>query len=309
MKIITPLCASVALAALMLIANPAAAEEQCQTLWAGQHHDAGEVCVSNDNDNITITVTGHNGFDIYDTQLALGLDLSDIPTNRAGNPIIGHFPYTGVPENNTYTYTFPLSQFGATCDSMFYIALHANTSGDETAWAAGDRFVQRGSWATYFTYQASCDTPPPPPNGDLACETAYAFGNVALNTLGQANRWGWAIEGIAGGDSAQGVTIWADAGGNDTSKGVDVGYINYSFSSSGWLTVDVFAHPDMYFTEAQLFAGTGYPNNVAANGSFPFKWNNATGSSTIFFAEEVDGDPINMILHLVACFPEDLKAD
>lgn len=305
MKLLTPLCSSVMLAALMFIANPAAAEEQCQTLWAGQHNDAGEVCVSNDNDEITITVTGHNGWDIYDTQLALGLSMSDIPTNRPGNPIIGHFPYTGVPENNTYTYTFPLSDFGATCDSLFYIALHANTSGGETAWADGNRFVQRGNWATYFTYQASCDTPPPPPPGDMTCETAYAFGNVELNTLGQANRWGWAIEGIAAGTYNQSATIWAGAGQNDTSKGVDVGFINYSFSTSGLLTVDVYAHAGMYFTEAHLFAGTGYPSNVAANGSFTFQWENTQGANTIFFEEEVDGDPINMILHLVACHPED----
>lgn len=295
----------------MALTNANAAE-QCETLIAGQNYDAGTVCVSNDTDTITISVTTHDGWTMGETQLALGTSLSDIPTNGPGNPIIGQFPYKTYVDGTSLTYVFDLADFDAACDSNFYIAFHAVASnGDqvETAWSDGERFTARGSWATYSQYQAVC----PSNGGDdpIVCtgeDTGYAFGNVELNSMPgvQGNRWGWAISGIERGTENATATVWAGAGQNILANGHEAGSISYTFDENGWLNVDAYANPGYTFATIHLFAGEGYPENVVANGGFPYRLNESEDNDNLVtyanFYGQIEGDVINMIVHFEVKF-------
>ena len=81
--------------------------ETCFTLYAGQTIDSGTVCISVDNTTdtagecgqegalgtVNVEYTTSNGWELVEAHLAVGDDLSDIPTTRKGNPKIGNFPY------------------------------------------------------------------------------------------------------------------------------------------------------------------------------------------------------------------------
>lgn len=277
MKYVSMLLAGFLLLFSVLLNTNAVAAEHCETLSAGQHYDAGTVCVSNDTDAITIAITTHDGWTMGETQLALGTSFSDIPTNRPGNPRIGWFPHKSYVNGSSLTYVFNLADFDAACDSSFYIAFHAevnNGNQTETAWADGDRFVQRGRWATYFQYQAVCPTNLV--DDPIACkgeDTGYALRDLALNTLGDGNRWGWAITGIERGTENASATVWAGAGQNNLANGHEAGSISYTFDENGWLNVDAYANPGCAFATVHLFAGEGYLANVVANGNFPYRLN------------------------------------
>ena len=60
------------------------------------------------------------------------------------------------------------------------------TVDDETAWGDGDRFVDRGNWATYFTYTICCDDG----NGNGDCRTETAFGgDTGVNVNSPGGWW------------------------------------------------------------------------------------------------------------------------
>ena len=98
--------------------------ETCVTLFAGQTIDVGTVCVETDNTVdtsaqcgagatgaliVTYETTGDWG--LVEVHLAVGDDPSDIPTNNAGNPQIGAFPYsaTGLGGATSYSCRFASS--------------------------------------------------------------------------------------------------------------------------------------------------------------------------------------------------------
>lgn len=132
---------------------------------AGQNIDIGDVTVNNDDDFLYISVQTTGDWVLGHTHLYVG-DASAIPTNNAGNPQIGRFPYSTAhdPKVTNFTYTLPLTDF----DSCMVIAFHAeahllDSNGDviqsETAWGDGDDINNGGSWATRFDYckQSCCE--------------------------------------------------------------------------------------------------------------------------------------------------------
>ena len=137
---------------------------ECVDLLAGQHIPVGEVCVLNSGRDVRVTYTTTGGWSLTETHLAAagdapgsGVWLDERWQNRAGNPAPGRFPYTGAhdPSETTVTYTIPLEDLSLTFDETLYLAAHARVERlrmTEGAWADGQRFVDRGPWATYTTY-------------------------------------------------------------------------------------------------------------------------------------------------------------
>jgi hypothetical protein len=155
---------SQAAAASEVIGDNAACEPLVADLLAGQHMLAGNVTATNDATNLYVTFNTTDGWLMTGTQLYVG-NLAGLPTNKAGNPKIGNFPYkmSFSPYSTSYTYTIPLSTFGG--DQCLVIAAHANVvqldaegieTNGQTAWSAGSPITPGGSWATYSVY-CLCD--------------------------------------------------------------------------------------------------------------------------------------------------------
>lgn len=143
----------------------------CVQLTAGQHINAGSVCINeidqnNDgsNDAIAIVYNTTGGWTIREIHLWAGTSLNNCPKTNSGNPIPGQFPYSASNINaNTYTVTIPFSQLGFDCaigTANYYVAAHAvvrNGNNTQTAWGQGTRFVPQGNWGMYFDFEISCD--------------------------------------------------------------------------------------------------------------------------------------------------------
>ena len=125
---------------------------------AGQFTNIGTISIQNTEDKLYVTFNTLNNWKFGQIHLFVG-SKNKIPLNKKGSPQIGLFPYTMNFANfsNNYTFEFNLSDL----DNCFIIAAHAEVSlfdnngqviQSETAWGAGTRFVNSGSWATYYEY-------------------------------------------------------------------------------------------------------------------------------------------------------------
>lgn len=145
--------------------------ESIYTLWAGQNINAGNLIVWNDVTTLyieyQITNTDPN-LALNEIHLWAGKDISLCPQNNNGNPKVGQFPYYADATTSTpagypyltnpldYTLSIPLSDLGASCYDIIYIAAHGAAT-TETMWSEGTRFVPPpGDWATYSTYTICC---------------------------------------------------------------------------------------------------------------------------------------------------------
>lgn len=148
-------------------------------LLAGQHILVGSVSfvVDTQEETLTVVYETQDGWELTEVHLWIGLDLSDMPTNRQGNPVIGHFPFANDQLDGVTSFSFVLTaadlgilDIAELCDATIYGAAHAalqlpDGSGGyqtETGWAAGSPVTQRGSWATYVQFTVEC----PEDNGD-----------------------------------------------------------------------------------------------------------------------------------------------
>jgi hypothetical protein len=203
-------------------------------LMAGQTLEVGTVTAYNDEENFYITITiDKDDWFIRKTHLYVGERTS---TEGIRNPAPGKFPYFNdvVSENNTgiQIYSYVIEKGEENINFLknwgeFDIALHADLvrvaideNGNpilnednkasvlqyEGAWAAGERFTLKGSWATYFSYSwQSCEDVCDPTwaknvtvesNGDAYLEIEYTLSNKGirvgevkvLRTGGASNR-------------------------------------------------------------------------------------------------------------------------
>ncbi|WP_194757412.1 hypothetical protein [Aliidiomarina indica] len=280
----------------------AVANETCQTLLAGQHHNAGTVCVSNDADTVTVTFATNGAWSLLQTHLYVGADASGIPTNRAGNPQIGHFPFGGQVNGSVASYTFNLADFGLGCSDSLAIAAHAvvaGASGTETAWANGTRMVARGNWAMWFTYQAQCPSNPPPlAQTCVSYGTGYAFGNVTFGSVGE-NGWGWTITNVAPGDSGS-ATIYANAGMQYKTND-PVGTFSWNYGNNGFFGATFTADAGFGFSDTHLHVG-GFTTEVNGRGNYNF--NDAVtllAQDEVHYYGETNGGTVNVTAHVASC--------
>lgn len=89
-------------------------------LLAAQDLDVGVVRVTNDVANVCVTYALDaaplaQGWRIHETHLFIGSDASDIPVNRAGNPVPGRFPYgeVGLAGVESWGHCVTLEELGA----------------------------------------------------------------------------------------------------------------------------------------------------------------------------------------------------
>jgi len=136
------------------------------TLYADQDIPIGKIIVCNDDDYLYVnyTITEENWY-LTEIHLDVGNYLNDIPQNKKGNPIVGGFTYSWLnttPEISWHLIVVNISDEGLSGDII--IAAHAalaNHNNDlviyEGSWAATapgeNRFVEKGSWATYVVYE------------------------------------------------------------------------------------------------------------------------------------------------------------
>ncbi len=118
-------------------------------LIAGKNHNVGKVTVDNDQENLYVTYETVDDWLIGEVHIYVGLE-ADVPLNKKGTPVPGHFPYSDEELNlSAYTYVIPLSYLeGLEC---FAVIAHAVVfkeemiegemieTDEETAWGCGDK--------------------------------------------------------------------------------------------------------------------------------------------------------------------------
>lgn len=132
----------------------------CVTLYAGQTIEAGTVCIeqvdTEDMEQLRVTYTTIDGWELVEAHLWIGEDLTMMPQK------VEHFPYHSDDITGLTSYSFFIDPIW--CTDVRYAAAHAIirkniTEGSyrtETAWASGPQVVERGNWATYFTFEMTC---------------------------------------------------------------------------------------------------------------------------------------------------------
>ncbi len=131
-------------------------------LIAGQTIPAGNVIVSNDNENLYVTYESDNGWKIKEIHLFVGA-FADIPLNNANVPVPGHFPIneTFNPGVGMVTYEIPLSNL-PDCPYILSHAVVVKEGQEETAWGKGDVSfeeafdIKRWGWVMEFCPE-KCD--------------------------------------------------------------------------------------------------------------------------------------------------------
>ncbi len=242
---------------------------ECQPLIAGQHIEAGEVCVEVQGTTLAVTYNMLGDWELLEAHLWAGQDLADMPANKKGNPKIGNFPYVTGDITGATSYTFNVSleeAFGSAepCDTTGLLAGHAairQDNGDggyqtETGWIDGDQIIDRGSWAMFSSVDFTCPVETALPLIETICgtETAYALGEQTFIDLGITNaRWGWQVTVEDGEDFT--TPIYAGAGQNDITKGTEVGELAVSYLdgelSVTYLMLDGFVMQDLHLNVSE----------------------------------------------------------
>ena len=108
-------------------------------LIAGRTIDAGEVKVCNDDTTLTVTFDATFPWCLLETNLHVATSEPEIPQNKAGNPVPGHFAYSD--EHDCVEI-----DGGAIPGDTVVIAAHAEVDdGERQEGAWGTRFVERGN--------------------------------------------------------------------------------------------------------------------------------------------------------------------
>jgi len=133
-------------------------------LIAGQTIDAGDVTIINDGTTLFVTIETQDGWSLTESHLDFGDLIDGFPTNKKGNPKVGHFDFQESHALGTteFTYEFLLADLGIDplAEETIPIAVHAvvvqveadEIVAEESAWKQGERFVDKGNWAMFSEY-------------------------------------------------------------------------------------------------------------------------------------------------------------
>lgn len=200
--------------------------------------DVGDVLVYNDSEHLYIKYVTADGWYLTKTHLHVATEEEAIPLagskgkghgkekdDEFRNPVPGQFEYTReydecVAED---TYIINLGEEEAEPGDELTIAAHAVVRSDskqESAWADGIRFTDKGNWATYFVYHYHVNQPP----------------TASLNVLDSAAKKTDVWFDASGSSDPDGDTItfqWDFGDGNIASGEV----VSYSYSATGTYVV------------------------------------------------------------------------
>ena len=131
-------------------------------LIAGQTINAGNVIISNDNNNLYVTYKSGNGWKIKEIHLFAGT-FEDIPVNNQNVPVPGQFPIKESfnPPVEMVTYEIPLADLPE-CPYVLAHAVVVKDRQEETAWGKGELSfeeafeISRWGWMMNFCPE-ECD--------------------------------------------------------------------------------------------------------------------------------------------------------
>ncbi|TDN87558.1 hypothetical protein DET49_1116 [Salegentibacter sp. 24] len=142
----------------------------------------------------------------------------------------------------------------------------------------------------------------PEPGGDT-CETAYMEGDTPLNTLANANRWGWAehyqtsVEG-----SSETFDIWAGAGQNDTSKGEHIGTAEITVAGDD-ISLVITLDPGKSLDDLHINLSEAAPSGNAVFAPGQYNLNDEVSQGTLTYTwERTYSEDFYIIIHAVACY-------
>ncbi|MGX9726746.1 MAG: hypothetical protein ACTFAK_05340 [Candidatus Electronema sp. VV] len=260
-------------------------EKDCHVMLAGQHIEAGQVCLEVSGENLLVTYEMQDGWELIEAHLWAGLTLASMPQSKTGNPKIGNFPYKaeGITGADSHTFTVPLTVFGGVepCDVTGLLAAHAavrKANGDgtyqtETGWLEGPQIIAKGSWAMNSSIFFTCPADPEIAPVTEGCETAFAYGDRngdrildrdkgdrELDDFLKTERWGWQLA-VQKGDNLN-VPIYAAAGNNDINNGTLVGHLNVGYVNTT-VSVSYEMLPGFTTDETHLYVGDVYLPKVS----------------------------------------------
>jgi len=287
---------------------------QCKELIAGETILAGAVGSEGSGEDLMVTYTTTDGWELTEARLWVGANLADMPQTRKGDPEIVNFPYQAgdISGKTRYQFLIPLKALGleedlCNPDKVFYLSAHAVLRKDDgkggyqtkTGWGSQKQIIEQGSWAIYYAIQFTCDEFPPVAKD---CETAFAFGDKKLQSILDpdgnpiTDKWGWQIA-VHPGDAFN-QPIFAGVGQNDISKGAYVGNLKLLFSGS--LIIAEYHMIESYtMDEIHLYVHTA-ETQTAALGQFGNS-HDLSDAPEGLFEIEIRGDPIYIVAHAVVC--------
>ncbi|MBW6470696.1 MAG: hypothetical protein K0A90_05680 [Methanosarcinaceae archaeon] len=272
-------------------------------LYAGQNELVGNVDVSNDESNLTVTYNLYEPWVMTEAHLSVGNTSDDIP-QATGNPTPGQFEYKESFDPGVSTYTFEISLDAIPNDGDIAIAAHAvveiieevyteeegttTETREETAWGAGSDF-DGDNWATYFEYILG--------TGEIMMaeteireETAWGEGSKF-----DGSNWAMYFEYSLGGSD---VSVDLYAGQNELMGNVTVSNdgtnltVTYNLDES-WMMTE--AHLSVGNTSDDIPQATGNPTP----GQFEYKESFDEGVSTYTFViplEEIPGNDGDIVI-------------
>lgn len=311
-------------------------------LTAGQHINAGSLEVVNDGQFLYVTYNTAGVFGNLHLWVGNDLLNVPSVNNgpNAGTPIPGKFPYTADASGlQNYTFKVPLAQAGNPykCGTVVYFLAHAEVSGDmngdgsndgnQTAFGGntGVNISSPGRWYFYDTYTVQCCKFDVPDNPVIKrVETSYAKppksenGNTGYVFVGKPsktnksnpesyaalsltqNRWGWAVNLKTFGTYTY--PVWAAAGLNSTSNGVQVGTVSVTYNTAG-VTVSYNLGSLAVLQEVHVYANDFILNTIAPGQygytkyfEVPYTQNTFTES---FLVTDTNNDGVWLVLHAV----------
>jgi hypothetical protein len=144
-----------------------------------------------------------------------------------------------------------------------------------------------------------CDTPPPAAGG--GCETAFAHGDETLASFLGTSRWGWQIS--VGNYGSFEKPIYAGAGGNDTSKGTEVGKLLVNYDNNGTITVTYSMKPQSGYTmsETHLYVGKTKVSTPAPGQYGGGDPSLSKEDEVVYSISGINGTPVYLVAHAVVC--------
>ena len=163
---------------------PCYEEEVC--FIAGQTIDVGSFFIGNDLENLYLKYETSGDWLIKEVHYTVVSDLKDVPKNRPGNLIIGHFPFTYsfMPYVAEVSFTHSLEELDYTFGDQIYVVAHAvvvqldeygEIIEDETAFGGCEEGNSGNRWWFYAGYTVTECEPfnPGPEDFCWGEETAY----------------------------------------------------------------------------------------------------------------------------------------
>ncbi|WP_298524191.1 hypothetical protein [uncultured Christiangramia sp.] len=143
----------------------------------------------------------------------------------------------------------------------------------------------------------------PEDNGGDTCETAFMFGDTQINSISNANRWGWAenFDTTIDGNSKT-FNFWAGAGQNDTSKGELVGTVTITVDGEE-VNFDIDLESGVSLDDLHVYLSEDNPGNTAKS---PGQYNRndevSTGDLDFTLNRTSNDSSFWIIVHGVACY-------